>query len=243
MAISKVVYKSSANAAPVTWMDLTADTVASSNLLSPNTAHGADGQGVSGSVGSGTEGTPTATKGAVSNHSINVTPSVTNTAGVISGGTHTGTAVTVTASELESGTKSITQNGTGIDVTGYSAVDVAVPSGGSNKAFQIDNSNHRVSTTTYTNTEAYLKVTKAGKYDIYWSAFRSSTSSGTNGTQWYKNGVAQGSAYTTWSNSYCQNPHVSGVTLAANDEIEIYARASSTSRYCCVENLMIIEVD
>lgn len=115
--------------------------------------------------------------------------------------------------------------------------------GGSSKAFQIDNSNHRVNTTGYTNTGAYLKVTKAGKYDIYWSAFRSSTSSGTNGTQWYKNGVAQGSAYTTWSNSYCQNPHVSGVTLAANDEIEIYARSSSNSRYCCVENLMIIEVD
>lgn len=116
-------------------------------------------------------------------------------------------------------------------------------SGGASKNFQIDNSNHRVNTASYTDTGAYLKVTKAGKYDIYWSAFRSSTSSGTNGTQWYKNGVAQGSAYTTWSNSYCQNPHVSGVTLAANDEIQIYARASSTSRYCCVENLMIIEVD
>lgn len=118
----------------------------------------------------------------------------------------------------------------------------AAPSGGA-KNFQMDNTNHRINTTSYTDTGAYLKVTKAGKYDIYWSAFRSSTSSGTNGTQWYKNGVAQGSAYTTWTNSYCQNPHVSGVTLALNDEIQIYARASSTSRYCCVENLMIIEVD
>lgn len=129
MAISKVIYKSSASAQGETWMDLTADTVASGNLISPNTAHGADGQSITGSVGSGTEGTPIATKGTVSNHSVNITPSVTNTAGVISGGTHTGTQVTVTAAELESGTKSITQNGTGIDVTGYSAVDVAVPSG------------------------------------------------------------------------------------------------------------------
>lgn len=125
----------------------------------------------------------------------------------------------------------------GLKVTGTAS------GGGSSKAFQIDNSNHRINTTSYTDTGAYLKVAKAGKYDIYWSAFRSSTSSGTNGTQWYKNGVAQGSAYTTWSNSYCQNPHVSGVTLAANDEIQIYARSSSNSRYCCVENLMIIEVD
>lgn len=79
------------------------------------------------SVASGTEGTPTATKGTVSNHSVSVTPSVTNTAGYISGGTKTGTAVTVSASELVSGTKSISANGTGIDVTNYQKVDVTVP--------------------------------------------------------------------------------------------------------------------
>lgn len=78
-------------------------------------------------VASGTEGTPTATKGAVSNHSVAVTPSVTNQAGYIAGGTKTGTAVTVSASELDSGTKSITANGTNQDVVGYAAVDVAVP--------------------------------------------------------------------------------------------------------------------
>ena len=79
-------------------------------------------------VANGTEGTPTATKGTVSNHSVTVTPSVTNTAGYISGGTHTGTGVTVSVSELESGTKEIVSNGTGISVSGYSTVDVAVPS-------------------------------------------------------------------------------------------------------------------
>lgn len=81
-------------------------------------------------VASGSEGTPTATKGTVSNHSIAVTPSVTNGTGYIAGGTHTGTAVTVSASELDSGTKSITSNGTGIDVVGYAAVDVNVSGGG-----------------------------------------------------------------------------------------------------------------
>lgn len=80
----------------------------------------------------GTAGTPTASKGAVSNHSVSVTPSVTNTTGYITGGTKTGTAVTVSASELVSGTKSITENGTGIDVANYSAVDVSVASGGGN---------------------------------------------------------------------------------------------------------------
>lgn len=78
------------------------------------------------SVASGTEGTPTATKGAVSNHSVSVTPSVTNSAGYISGGTKTGSAVSVSASELVSGTKSISANGTE-DVTNYASVSVAVP--------------------------------------------------------------------------------------------------------------------
>ena len=55
-------------------------------------------------VASGTEGTPSATKGTASGGSISVTPSVTNVAGYISGGTHNGTAVTVTAAELISDT-------------------------------------------------------------------------------------------------------------------------------------------
>lgn len=76
---------------------------------------------------SGTAGTPSATKGTVSNHQVTVTPSVTNTTGYITGGTKTGTAITVTASELASGNKAISANGTGIDVVGYSTVSVAVP--------------------------------------------------------------------------------------------------------------------
>lgn len=84
------------------------------------------------SVQSGTEGTPTATKGAVSNHEVTVTPSVTNTAGYISGGTKTGTAVTVSASELVSGTKTITKNGENIDVVNYEDVTVNVAGGGGN---------------------------------------------------------------------------------------------------------------
>ena len=78
---------------------------------------------------SGTAGTPTATKGAVNNHSIAVTPSVTNTTGYITGSTKTGTAVSVSASELVSGTLSVTQNGTA-DVTNYASVDVSVSGGG-----------------------------------------------------------------------------------------------------------------
>ena len=74
----------------------------------------------------GTDGTPTATKGTVSNHSVSVTPSVTNQTGWILGRTKTGTAVTVTASELVSGSETKTSNGT-YDVTNLASLVVAVP--------------------------------------------------------------------------------------------------------------------
>ena len=74
----------------------------------------------------GTAGTPTASKGAVSNHIITVIPSVSNTTGYITGGTINGTGVSVAASELVSGTKSINENGTNIDVTNYAKVNVSV---------------------------------------------------------------------------------------------------------------------
>lgn len=83
-------------------------------------------QDASASVATGTAGTPTATKGTVSNHSVSVTPSVTNTTGYISGGTVNGTAVTVSASELVSGTYNVTSSGTK-DVSNYASA--LVPAG------------------------------------------------------------------------------------------------------------------
>lgn len=76
----------------------------------------------------GTAGTPTATKGAVSNNSIVVTPSVVNTSGYITGGTVIGTGVSVSANELVNGTLSISQNGIA-DVTNYASINVDVQSG------------------------------------------------------------------------------------------------------------------
>ena len=92
------------NAIPTTYVGTGVATKASADL----TASGATVTAPAGyyaaaatkSVASGTEGTPTASKGSVSNHSITVTPSVTNSAGYIAGGTKTGTAVTVDISEL-----------------------------------------------------------------------------------------------------------------------------------------------
>lgn len=190
---------------------------------------------------SGTEGTPTAAKGSVSNHSVQVTPSVTNSGGVISGGTHTGTPVTVTASELESGTKSITQNGTNIDVTGYSAVDVAVPSGGS-KNTQVVQGTTRTNASTLTAIGAELTVSKSGTYDIYYTCMRTNTSASyTWGTQLYIDGIAQGTENTTWTNNQ-QNIHLTNVSLTAGQKLRVYGRETrGASYYVCAPMLAIVE--
>ena len=124
MAFSKVILNGT------TLIDLTQDTVtAYSDVASPKTFHKPDGTTGTGSISAGTEGTPTATKGTVTNHSVSVTPSVTNIGGLITGGTKTGTAVTVSASELVSGSETKTANGT-YDVTNLASLVVNVSGGG-----------------------------------------------------------------------------------------------------------------
>lgn len=140
---------------------------------------------------------------------------------------------TATAADVASGKIFLASDGT--ITTGTAS------GGGQSMNVQVDNTNHRISGTTYVDTGATLTVAVAGTYDIYWSAFRSSTSSGTNGTQLYKNDNTQGSAFTSWTNSYAQTPKLTGVTLAKNDVLTVYARASSSSRYVCVGNLTIVQ--
>lgn len=77
-------------------------------------------------VNSGSVSTPTASKSGVSNHTITVTPSVESTAGYIGGGSKSGTPVTVSASELVSGSETKTSNGT-YDVTNLSQLVVNIP--------------------------------------------------------------------------------------------------------------------
>lgn len=83
--------------------------------------------GVAKSVSIITGAKPTAEKGTVSSHGVWVTPYITYAEGYIQAGTKSGTAVRVEASELVSGTKQISANGSDIDVTDYESVDVSVP--------------------------------------------------------------------------------------------------------------------
>ena len=171
MAIAKVILNGT------TQIDLTQDTVDASNTVSGITGHKNDGASFTGtitpksssditvsgdtvtvpagnyasstskSVASGTAGTPTATKGTVSGNAVSVTPSVTNVTGYITGGTKTGTAVTVSASELVSGTYNVTSSGTK-DVTNYASA--SVPSGSASPASTISATGATVSTGTNT---------------------------------------------------------------------------------------------
>lgn len=109
------------------------------------------------SVASGTAGTPTATKGSRVGNSITVTPTVTNTAGYIAGGTLTGTGVSVSASEVTNGTYSITADGT-YNIANYASVSVNVGGGGDTP----EPSNINVGTATRTLTSAASSISFTG---------------------------------------------------------------------------------
>lgn len=273
MAISKIILNG------VTQMDLTSDTVQASNLIAPNTAHGADGEAITGTASSstptlqaktnispttssqtitadsgydglssvqinampsGSAGTPTATKGTVSNHSVSVTPSVTNTTGYITGSTKTGTAVTVSASELVSGSETKTANGT-YDVTNLAELVVNVSGGGgSSMNVQAYSGYDFVNVGSYTETDVTLTVAKSGTYTISWMGWRNTTS-GTSGSQLYKNGTAVGTAWTSFMNSYGQHVTLTGQSLNQGDVLVVNARSRNTSYYMGVGNLIIIQ--
>lgn len=121
MAFSKIIVNGTTN------MDVTQTTATAADVLYGKTLVIADGTTATGTIQTVTAGTPTATKGSVSGHSVTVTPKVTNPTGYIAGGTINGTAVTVSASELVSGNLAITDNTASTDVTNYATVSVNIP--------------------------------------------------------------------------------------------------------------------
>lgn len=229
-----------ANGTPLDWPAIPANT----SITPTNSVQRIGGSGyvledvlTVSAVPSGTAGTPTATKGTVSNHSVSVTPSVTNATGYITGGTKTGTAVTVSASELVSGSQTKTANGT-YDVTNLAELVVNV-SGGSSKNVQVAQSTTRSTSTSYTEVIS-LTCTTAGTYDVYWSTHRTSTS-GTWGSQLYLGSTAYGSAITGgWSN-HIQNNHLTGVQIAANQEVSVRVRSRGSNYYGYVGTLTIVQ--
>ena len=141
---------------------------------------------------------------------------------------------------VPNGTKSITENGTGIDVAQYASVDVAVPSSGSSKNVQVVQGTTRTTSSSMTAIGAEMTVSKTGTYDVYWTGVRTNTSgSYTFATRLYIDGTAYGSENTTWSN-HIQNVHLSNVSLTANQKIRVYGRESRNSSYYMYAGTLII---
>lgn len=154
------------------------------------------------------------------------------------GGTATFTDVTdttATAADVATGKYFYTASGVRTQGTNSGG-------GGESKNTQVVQGTTRTTSSTLTAIGAELTVSKTGTYDIYWSAFRSSTSSSyTYGTQLYIDGTAHGTQNTTWSN-HVQNNHLSNVSLTANQKIRVYGRNSrGSSYYIYAPTLVIVE--
>ena len=152
------------------------------------------------------------------------------------GGTATFTDVTDTtaaAGDVASGKYFYTSDGTRTQGTS---------SGGTSKNAQTVQGTTRTTSSSLTAIGAEMTVSKTGTYDVYWSAFRSNTSSQyTFATKLYINGTGYGSEQTTWSN-HQQNVHLSNVSLTLNDKIRVYGRESrGSSYYMYAGTLTIIE--
>ena len=115
--------------------------------------------------------------------------------------------------------------------------------GGESKNAQVVQGTTRTTSSTLTAIGAELTVSKTGTYDVYWSGFRSSTSSSyTYGTQLFIDNTAYGTENTTWSN-HVQNNHLTNVSLTANQKIRVRGRNSrGSSYYIYAPTLAIIEV-
>lgn len=115
-------------------------------------------------------------------------------------------------------------------------------SGGSSKNTQVVQGTTRTTSSTMTAIGAEMTVSKTGTYDIYWSAFRSNTSSSyTYATQLYIDGTAYGSENSTWSN-HCQNNHLTNVSLTINQKLRVRGRESrNSSYYMYAPTLVIVE--
>ena len=139
---------------------------------------------------------------------------------------------------VPTGTKSVTANGTGIDVANYAFVDVNVS--GSSKNVQVVQGTTRTTSSSMTAIGAEMTVSKTGTYDVYWTGVRTNTSgSYTFATQLYIDGTAYGSENTTWSN-HVQNVHLSNVYLTAGQKLRVYGRESRNSSYYMYAGTLII---
>ena len=149
------------------------------------------------------------------------------------GGTATFTEITdttATASDVATGKYFYTS--AGVKTAGTNS-----GGGGSSMNYQVAQSTTRSTSTSYTEVIS-LTCSVSGTYDVYWTTFRTSTSS-TWGSQLYINDTAYGSATTSgWSN-HVQNMHLTGVELDAGDDVAVRVHSRGSNYYGYVGTLTI----
>lgn len=147
------------------------------------------------------------------------------------------TTTNLTAGNIKSGV--VVQVGDSADPDRVLSITGTYTGGGSTKNIQVNQSGGNVRTNGYTSTGVSITVAKAGTYNVSWTAWRSS-SQGTMGTNLYKNDTA-GTNQQTWTSTYGQHITLNNQTYAQGDVLTLYATAGSTSRYCYVGDLVIVE--
>ena len=180
--------------------------------------------------------------GTAGNSSVSLTANVTTkAAATITPGT---TNQTIASGTYLTGTQTISgdanlvagniKNGTSIfGVTG------TYTGGGSSKNWQAYFGRDSRTANSYGATALTLTVAKTGTYNVYWTAWRGS-SSGTMGTNLYRNSTA-GTNQQTFTGTYGQNITLTNQSYTAGDVLTLYATSGSTSRSIYVANLIIVE--
>ena len=112
-------------------------------------------------------------------------------------------------------------------------------SGGSSKNVQAYFGRAQRTANSYGATALTLTVAKTGTYNVYWTAWRSS-SSGTMGTNLHRNDTA-GTNQQTFTGTYGQNITLTNQSYTQGDVLTLYATSGSNSRSIYVANLIIEE--
>lgn len=187
------------------------------------------------SAGTATNATVTLTGSVTTKAAATITPGTTNQ--TIASGTY------LTGTQTISGDANLVAGNIKSGTTIFGITGSYTGSGDSSKNIQYKMGRYEVSATSYTATSLSITVSKAGSYKCYWVMDRNTTS-GTTGSQLYKNNSAVGSAHTSWTYN---NNNRNGMnceetlTLAVDDVLVVRARSRSTSYICGVSNLIIVE--
>jgi len=232
------------------------ENAASKSVASGSATPAASISGTSATVSTGTNtltltktvsNTPQVSAGYVSagtagNSSVSLTASVTTkAAATITPGTSNQTIASgtyLTGTQTISGDANLVagniKNGTTIfGVTGtYSG-------GGSSKNYQAYYGRDQRTANSYGATALTITVAKTGTYNVYWTAWRGS-SSGTMGTNLHRNSTT-GTNQQTWTGTYGQNITLTNQSYTQGDVLTLYATSGSNSRSIYVANLIIEE--